>query len=171
MWWSSARFAFAVVLALAMVGCGFQLRGRADLPFETLYIDGANPALVGDLQRAVTSGSRTRIVASPGEAEAVLQIGGEGREKRILSLSGAGRVREFLLVYHVAFRVIDREGRPMLAEQQIELRRDMTYDDALVLAKATEEEMLYRDMQVDVVFQIMRRLNAARPAPPPEPED
>jgi len=171
MWWSNARLALAVLLALALAGCGFQLRGRADLPFETLYIEGASPALVGDLQRAVASGSRTRIVAGPGEAEAVLQIGSEGREKRILSLSGAGRVREFLLVYRIAFRVIDRQNRPMLEEQQIELRRDMTYDDALVLAKATEEEMLYRDMQIDVVSQIMRRLNAARPAPPAESED
>lgn len=171
MWWSSARFALAVVLALALAGCGFQLRGKADLPFATLYIEGANPVLVDDLRRAVASGSRTRVVARPDHAQAVLQITGESREKRILSLSGAGRVREFLLVYRLAFRVNDRQNRAMLTEQQIELRRDMTYDDAYVLAKATEEEMLFRDMQVDVVSQILRRLNAARPAPPAEPED
>ncbi len=171
MWWSSARLVFAVVLATALAGCGFQLRGKADLPFETLYIESANPVLVADLQRAVASGSRARAVTRPGDAQAVLRITGESREKRILSLSGAGRVREYLLVYRLAFRVTDRQNRPMLAEQQIELRRDMTYDDALVLAKASEEEMLYRDMQSDVIFQILRRLDAARPAPPPEAED
>lgn len=165
------RAALLAILALTLAGCGFQLRGKADLPFETLYIESANPVLVADLQRAVASGSRARAVARPGDAQAVLRITGESREKRILSLSGAGRVREYLLVYRLAFRVTDRQNRSMLAEQQIELRRDMTYDDALVLAKASEEEMLYRDMQTDVVFQILRRLDAARPAPPPEPED
>lgn len=158
-----------ILLALALTACGFQLRGKLALPFETLYVEGGSVA--GDLKRALAHGSRARIVATAGDAEALLQITGEGREKRILSLSGAGRVREYLLIYRVTFRVIDRQSRPMLAEQQIELRRDMTFDDAFVLAKAEEEEKLYRDMQTDAVAQIARRLNAVRLPPPTEAED
>ena len=158
-----------ILLALTLTGCGFQLRGKLALPFETLYVEGG--AVADDLKRALAHGSRARIVATAGDAEALLQITGEGREKRILSLSAVGRVREYLLVYRVTFRVADRQGRPMLAEQQIELRRDMTFDDAFVLAKAEEEEKLYRDMQADAVAQIVRRLNAVRLPPPPEEEN
>jgi LPS-assembly lipoprotein len=134
------------------------------LPFETLYVEGG--AVADDLRRALAHGSRARIVAKAGDAEALLQITGEGREKRILSLSGAGRVREYLLVYRVTSRSTAngccRNGQ---------LRRDMTFDDAFVLAKAEEEEKLYRDMQTDAVAQIARRLNAVRLPPPPEAED
>jgi len=171
MWWSSLRLALILALTLALSACGFQLRGRAALPFAAVLVEGGNPALASDLKRAIASGSQTRIAAKAEDAQAILKITGEQREKRILSLSGAGRVNEYLLVYRVMFHVVDREGRPMLATQQIELRRDMTYDDALVLAKESEEAMLYRDMQVDAVYQILRRLNGARPAPPVEAEE
>jgi len=171
MWWSNLRILLAVFLAISLAACGFQLRGRAALPFDALYIEGGNPALLVDLKRAIGHGSQTRIAATAEEAQAILRISGEAREKRILSLSGAGRVNEYLLVYRVAFIVNDRQNRTMLKEQQIELRRDMTYDDALVLAKESEEAMLYRDMQNDAVYQILRRLNGAKPAPPVEPEE
>ena len=39
----------------------------------------------------IGTGSRTRLVPSPIDAQAVLQVSGENREKRILSLCGAGR--------------------------------------------------------------------------------
>ena len=38
----------------------------------------------------------------------------------------------------------------------------MTYDDAQVLAKEAEEQLLFRDMQSDMVQQIMRRIAAAQ---------
>jgi len=39
----------------------------------------------------------------------------------------------------------------------------MSYNDAQVIAKENEEQLLYRDMQTDMVQQIMRRLAAAHP--------
>jgi LPS-assembly lipoprotein len=38
----------------------------------------------------------------------------------------------------------------------------VTFNDAEVLAKENEEQLLFRDMQGDMVQQIMRRLAAAR---------
>ena len=156
----------ALTLTLTLSACGFQLRGRANLPFETLFVEGANPALAADLKRAIGIGSSTRLAPSPVDAQAVLQISDENREKRILSLSGAGRVREYLLVYRVEFRLHDNQNRDLLPRQTIELRRDMTYDDTLVLAKESEEVLLYQDMQTDAISQILRRLKAAKLPPP-----
>jgi LPS-assembly lipoprotein len=53
-----------------------------------------------------------------------------------------------------------------LPTSEILLTRDMAYSDAQVLAKEAEEALLYRDMQRDMVQQIMRRLVAAKPASP-----
>jgi LPS-assembly lipoprotein len=38
----------------------------------------------------------------------------------------------------------------------------VSYDDTQVLAKESEEQLLFRDMQSDMVQQILRRLAAAR---------
>jgi LPS-assembly lipoprotein len=47
-------------------------------------------------------------------------------------------------------------------QNSLELTRDISFNDAQVLAKEAEEELLFRDMQNDMVQQILRRLAAAR---------
>jgi LPS-assembly lipoprotein len=156
----SKILAFGLVLLLA--GCGFQLRGSAALPFESVYIEGAGSEMGVELTRAIRP-TQTRVVETPEEAQAIVQIASQGREKRILSLSAAGRVNEFHLFYRVGFRVRDQAGKDIMPLQQIELRREITFNDSQTLAKESEGSLLYRDMQTDAVQQILRRLAAAKP--------
>jgi LPS-assembly lipoprotein len=167
--WSFERFlraALAGVMAAFLAACGFQLRGQAQLPFDTLYIPGANP-LVIELKRNVAAASKTRLVDSPGSAQAVLGFTQELREKIILSFNAQGRVSEYRLNYRVGIRVTDPKGQVYLPTSEILITRDVTYNDSQVLAKEAEEALLYRDMQTDMVQQIMRRLVAAKPASAP----
>lgn len=160
------RKLLAVTALLLLASCGFHLRGVANLPFKTLYVDGGgNPALAAEISRAISTGTETRLVDKPADADAVLQMQSATRDKRILSLSGAGRVREFQLIYRVNYRLFDKQNRDLIANQPIELWRDMTYDDAQVLAKQQEEALLYQDMHNDAIVQLMRRLAAARLQP------
>lgn len=159
------------VLAIALLGlltaaCGFQLRGQATLPFETLYV--AIPAtspLGTELKRNIIAGTRTRLVDTPAEAQAILELLAEERSKTILSFDTAGQVREYQLRYRMRFRVRDARGRDYLPQSEIRLTRDVSYNNSQVLAKESEEQLLYRDMQSDVVQQVLRRLSAA-PAEP-----
>ena len=163
----SSGAALAGVVAVLLAACGFHMRGQAQLPFETLYIPGNNP-LVVELKRNVAAASKTRLVDSPGDAQAVFGFTQELREKIILSFSAAGRVSEYQLRYRVGFRVTDPKGAQVyLPSSEILVTRDMGYSDAQVLAKETEEALLFRDMQRDMVQQIMRRLVAAKPATVP----
>ncbi len=157
-----ARTAVAVLAALVLAGCGFQLRGTADLPFETIYVPNATAGVALDLKRNLQVGTRARVVDDPKEAQAILQFTEEAREKEILSLTGGGRVREFQLRYRVGFRVHDGKGREFVPPSTIRLTREVTFNDSAVLAKETEEQLLYRDMQADMVQQIMRRLANAK---------
>jgi LPS-assembly lipoprotein len=162
----SSRAVLACMLAALLAACGFHLRGQAQLPFESLHIPGNNP-LVVELKRNVLAASRTRLVDSPGEAQALLGFTEELREKVILSFN-QGRVSEYQLRYRVGFRVTDAKGaRVYLPTSEILLTRDMAYSDAQVLAKETEEALLFRDMQRDMVQQIIRRLVAAKPVTVP----
>jgi LPS-assembly lipoprotein len=156
--------ALALAFALVLAGCGFQLRGTAALPFDTLYIPGATGGIALDLKRNIQSGTRTTVVDDPKKTEAVLDFLEETREKVILSLAATGRVREYKLRYTVAFRVHNGKGGEFLPVNTVQLTRDITFNDSDVLAKETEEGLLYRDMQFDMVQQVMRRLAAAQPA-------
>jgi LPS-assembly lipoprotein len=149
-------------LLLALAGCGFQLRGTANVPFETVYVPGATGGIALDLKRNIQAGTRAKVVEDPKAAEAILQFTQEQRSKEILSLTGTGRVREFKLLYRVGFRVHDGKGGDYVPQSTIVLTRDVTFNDAEVLAKEAEEALLYRDMQTDMVQQIMRRLAAAQ---------
>jgi LPS-assembly lipoprotein len=151
-----------LVVVLALGACGFHLRGPAQLPFEKLYVQGGGNHLGPDLQRYLRSGSNVTVVQTPGEAQAVLAILGESREKRILSLTGGGRVGEFELYYRLSFRLHDGKGTELMPVQQLELKRTLSFSDVQVLAKEQEEAMLYRDMQGDAVQQVIRRLGALK---------
>ena len=84
----------------------------------------------------------------------------------MLSLTGTGKVREFQLRYRVGFRVHDGKGGEFVPQSTIQLTRDVTFNDTEILAKEQEEQILFRDMQTDMVQQILRRLAAAKkPAP------
>ena len=91
------------------------------------------------------------------------QIVSETADKQILSLSGAGRVREYRLQYRISLRAYDQKQLEWLAPEEITLRRDYSYDDTQVLAKEQEEALLYQNMRSDAVQQVLRRLNHAHP--------
>lgn len=151
----------ASVIAMTLAGCGFHLRGQANLPFETMYINGP-ASFTTPLSRSVRAGSTTRLVTNPKEAEVTLQITGESRERSILSLSSAGRVQELQLRYRVSFKLADKTGKEIIPTNEILLKRDLLYNDSDVLGKEQEEALLYRDMQTDAVQQVVRRLQVAR---------
>ena len=152
------RLCFCTILA----ACGFQLRGTADVPFQTIYLPASAGGIGLELRRNIQAGTKTVVVDDPKQAQAVLEFLQETKSKDILSLSGGGRVREFRLLYRVSFRVHDGKGKEYLPTVTLQLARDFTFNDADILAKETEEQLLYREMQGDLVRQIMRRLSAAQ---------
>jgi LPS-assembly lipoprotein len=151
---------------LLLAGCGFRLRGTAVVPFETIHVPGATAGIALDLKRNIETGTRARVVDDPKAAQALLQVTEESRSREILSLTSAGRVREFQLRYRVGFRVVDGKGGEFVPASVIQLTRDMTYSDAEILAKEQEEQLLFRDMRSDMVQQILRRLASAKPPAP-----
>jgi LPS-assembly lipoprotein len=147
-------------LALVLQACGFQLRGSAELPFKSLYVQVAQTSPFGiELKRALRA-SDVPLPESPKAADATLTILSEIREKQILSLGGQGRVREYQLRYRVAYQLRD-EKRIITSPTQILITRDISFNDTEALAKESEEALLYRDMQADAVQQLLRRLQAA----------
>src|SRR5687768_17263782 len=87
-----------LMLTLLLAACGFHLRGQGGFtfPFQTLFIlsPNANAPFILDLKRDVQL-YNVKLVDSSENAQLTLHIVSETMSKQILSLSDAGRVREY----------------------------------------------------------------------------
>jgi LPS-assembly lipoprotein len=157
----------AVIVTLGLLaGCGFQLRGAYVLPYDSIYLAMPDYSELGaGLKRAIRASGGTRLADRAEDAQASFVPTVDARERVILSLSGTGRVRELRLRYRYGYRIVDGKGSDLIPAGEIELSRDLTYDDSNVLSKEQEESLLWRDMQNDMVQQLMRRLVAVKPIP------
>ena len=160
------QFAAVALTAVLLTACGFHLRGQANMPFKTLYLNAVNPGtlFVADLRRNLEA-NKVQLVNSAEQADVALNIIFEIADKQILSLGGGGRVHEFRLIYRVSLRAYDLKQQDWIPASEIELRRDYTYDDTKVLAKEAEEALLLQSMRSDMVQQIVRRLSRASVQP------
>ncbi len=159
-----SQWLLLVAAAVMLTACGFHLRGAADLPFKTIYLGfGPNSSVGAELKRNIEA-SGAKVVADPKDAEANLRVLADSRDRQVLTLNTNGRVREFALFQRFTFSVTDAKGAIVIPPAAITLRRVVTYDENQELAKQAEEALLYRDMQSDLVQQILRRLAASRTA-------
>ena len=159
---------FVLMLAAAAMlsSCGFKLRGSGgdySMPFRSIYLAFPETSSLGtELRRNLRGSDRVDVVSDPAKADARFDVISESRGKSILSLNSQGRVREYLLTYTLVFRVSDTNGKEVLGPTELNLRRPLTFNETQVLAKESEEVLLYRDMQTDLVQQIIRRLAALK---------
>jgi LPS-assembly lipoprotein len=165
-WLSKAGAAsFCAVFALALAGCGFQLRGAADLPFQSIYLGVSEGSTLGaELRRNLRGATQTAVVSDPKQAQARLELT-EAREREVRTVNAKGEPQEYELRYRAVFRVHDGKGTDFIPSTEILLKRDISFNQTQVIAKQNEEALLYRDMQSDLVQQLLRRLAAAKPQP------
>ena len=86
----------------------------------------------------------------------------EQREKVVVGMSATGQVREFQLRTRLKFKLRTPQGKELIPETELLQQRDISFNESAVLAKESEENLLYRDMQSDIVQQLMRRLAAIK---------
>lgn len=159
------RVLVAGSVALAgLAGCGFQLRGAAQLPFRKLYSGFArNSAIGSELRALIRVNSDTVIVDRVDEADARLEVLFERREREIVGFTSTGRPREYQLRLRIRVRVTDAKGVEWMPATELVLRREITSSDIEVVNRAQEEELLFREMESDFVQQLLRRLSALKP--------
>ncbi|MEV4779322.1 LPS assembly lipoprotein LptE [Burkholderia sp. LMU1-1-1.1] len=160
-----------IVLAVSLTvsACGFHLRGDGGhytLPFPTMYVGlPESSPLAVDLKRNINANGSTTVVKTAKEAEGIIEVISNPehtKSKTILSLNSNGRVRQYLLQYSIVFRVLDKQGAVLLPPTAIALSRPIDFNETQLLAKEQEEALLYKDMQTDLVQQMMRRIAAIK---------
>ncbi len=148
---------------LLLLSCGFELRGDPAVGIRTLSVSQVGASQVAaEIRRSVSAGP-TKLIPVPGEAEAHLRVLGETREKTVFTLTGAGRVYEYQLRLAVRYQLtVPGREEPAIMPMEIEARRLITYVESAPIAKEAEEQLLYKDMQVDLARQILRHIAAVK---------
>jgi len=132
------------------------------MPFESLYIQASNPSVIVDIKRRIQASSKTAILDSQKDAQAILVIKNARITRKILSVSSTGRVREFQLRYSISFRVNDQKGREIVPDTKIKVNRVLPYSDSAILSSQAEEKMLLKDMKKDAILKLMDRLGKVK---------
>ena len=157
------RFLIFAALMLLLDGCGFELRGSQTLPIERLYLAlPVNSPIGAEISRVVRSSTNAKVVQDRKDAQAIVELLGEQREREVLSINAQGRARDYQLRLRTTFRVVDPEGVELIAPTSLIARRDIGFNESELLAKESEEALLYRDMQSDLVRQIVNRLQGIK---------
>jgi LPS-assembly lipoprotein len=153
-------------VATILGGCGFQLRRAPDFVFDSILILGdVNSGLANQLRRELAADGRLLVLplgTDPAKAKVILDLPVEQREKVVVGLNASGQVREFQLRLRARFRLRTSQGRELIPETELLQQRDISFNESAVLSKEGEESRLYRDMQTQVVQQLMRRLAALK---------
>lgn len=156
----------ALLAGLGLAGCGFRLRQAPDFAFKSIYTSVAPTSVFGnELKRNLAATGNVELITDPKElkrADVVLDILQEQRQKIVVGTNAAGQVREFQLRLTFRFRLRTPQGKELIPDTEMVQQRDISFNESAVLAKETEEALLYRSMQTDIVHQLLRRLAAVK---------
>ena len=154
----------ATSMTLGVTGCGFALRKAPNFAFKSLFSPFSEGSLLGtELKRSLESGGNVRVITDArqiDQADVILDVLQDQREKTVVAVNASGQVREFQLRIRFRFKLRSAKGKDLIPITEIVQRRDISFNESAVLAKESEEGLLYREMQSDIIQQIMRRLAA-----------
>jgi LPS-assembly lipoprotein len=157
----------AVAVAATLAACGFHRRIAQPLNYERIALSGFadRSTMADEIRRALPESAH--IVSSVLQSQVVIEAIEDTQKTTVEASTAFGQVRELELHVKLRYRVLDPNGTELLPLADIERFRDMTYDEKDALAKDTEQKALYRDMQSDMAYQLIRVLAAVgKPAGP-----
>jgi LPS-assembly lipoprotein len=82
--------------------------------------------------------------------------------RKAVAFTASGQVRDIQLRMLLQYRAQTPAQRELIPDSRIELIREMSFVESKALGKEQEAQDLFREMQSDVVLQVMLRLAAVR---------
>lgn len=152
--------ALAVAALATLAGCGFHRRTPQPLNYQRIALSGFadRSTMADEIRRALPA--TAHIVPNVLDSQVVIEAVEDTQKTTVEASTAFGQVRELELHVKLRYRVLDPTGIELLPLADIERFRDMTYDEKDALAKDTEMKALYRDMQSDMAYQLVRVLSA-----------
>lgn len=155
-----------VLAASAMLGgCGFALRAAPTFSFQVMRVTGLENGGVTRALRGALESSGVRTIgsstAAPGlTPQVLLVVLVDQVERAVVGQTADGRVRELQLRTRYRFRLETPSGRTLIEDNELLMERDLSFSETAALSKSAEQDLSFRDMQTDIVQQVLRRLAA-----------
>lgn len=147
---------------LALVGCGFHLRGNVTFPeaYRTAFIESNEPAYSLDsvafyIQRALRS--QVTFVDNIKEADMIINVQ-ETYDSRIVSSNTTGIYRTYTNELFATIYISDRQGNLIFRPEQFSKSESFSLDEREPLAKTTAEEAIKRELAIELSQDFVRRL-------------
>ena len=151
----------AILLLIVITSCGFHLRGMTEISYKTISLEGKELSLTKNLKKILNT-NKVAIVSSTENPELRVEFLSEESEKRILSLSGQGLVREFEIFYRVRYRIKASDSEIWSQENIIETRKDFTYSDSNLIGKEEEERQLNEAMRNEAITSLFNQIQVIK---------
>ena len=151
----------AIFMLLIVVSCGFHLRGMTNLSFKTISIEGKELSFSNNFKKILKT-NNIGIIPPTENPDLSLELLSEESEKRILSLSGQGLVREFEIFYRIRYRSKTSGSEIWSQENVLEIRRDFTYSDSNLIGKEEEEKQLNENMRSEVITNLLNQIQLTK---------
>ncbi len=150
------------LLAMLLSACGFQPTNVVKLskvssPF-VVNAQNSYSSLADNIERAL-SANGVRLAKS-GESAYVITINSEQSDTKPLSLDQFAQVREYVARYRVVYSLTDAQGNSLIDKQEVELRREYSYDLNTSAGSPAELELLQstRYLRLDLHLAYMCQL-------------
>ena len=154
----------ALVLSLALGGCGFRLAGSEHLPavLAKPYLSVKDPYtdFSREFERELKS-SGALLQLGRRDATATIEVTKDQIEQRTLAVSARNIPTDYELRYTVTFDVKGADA-DILPPQTITLSRDYSFEENELLAKEHEADILRASMARDLATMAMRILSRVK---------
>ena len=163
------RLLGVVVLALGLASCGFQLRGT-DLRSSVakVYLDAAPRLSYTVPMREALTRAGVAVVAERAPDVLILDLFDERRSRRSISVSETAVAAEYEVILALHYAVRSGTGAELQPPLWVERERVYRVDRDNILGSSEERALLEREMQAELIAQVIRSLDvlvgAGRPA-------
>ena len=148
----------AAVIALALVGCGFQLRGQDLINSGYSYVV-SGEAKDSRLARELSARLFQSGVLAQDAAEITVELIYVRRQQVDGAVTAEAMLLEQAVRIDVRFRIVDAAGAELQPEQTLSRQRYFRLDRSNLLATAAVKEQVAESLEDELVAQLLRSLN------------
>ena len=155
------RIAGVFLLAAVLGGCGFHLRTyELASNVDSYFVESSTRARIrGVLENGLRVAGVERATSSE-SADVVIQLIDGLRERRSATVTGLARVAEYEVAIELEYAIEDGTGVELLAAQRIRVERVYQLDPDNIVGSSEERALIERELETDLVQQVIRSLNA-----------
>lgn len=152
---------FCLSTILLLSACGWHLRGAIVLPdnIEAVYIDNqSNNVTLQEEMIKILESNGVAISDTISSADLVISLISFSENQRVNSVNSNTIVREYELISEAEYEIKNSAGEVLLEPNISQLSRIYTFDQNAVVSAAEEQQIIQRELRLELAQQIIRRL-------------